>query len=97
MNHKVDKLEWFLSELSAHIEQIFIRIVSGGIFVQDGGQTCNYLLDPRCSEWCWKHAALGGSFESPVSVCDAEAVVKNCKLSTGSEAQGCKKAFCGEI
>lgn len=34
MNHKVDKLEWFLLELSSCIGQIFIRIVSKGIFVQ---------------------------------------------------------------
>lgn len=34
MHHKVDKLEWLLSELSSCIGQIFIRIVSKGIFVQ---------------------------------------------------------------
>lgn len=42
MNHKVDKLEWFLSELSSCVEQIFIRIVSEGRFVQVGGQACPY-------------------------------------------------------
>lgn len=97
MNHKVDKLEWFLSELSARIEQIFIHIVSGGIFVQDGGQTCNYLLDPRCSKWCWQRTALGGSFESPVLVCDAEVKLKTANFPPGLRRTGAKKAFCGEI
>lgn len=35
MNHKVDKLEWFLLELSSGIGQILIHIVSKGIFVQE--------------------------------------------------------------
>lgn len=34
MNHGVDKLEWFLLELSSCIGQIFIHVVSKGIFVQ---------------------------------------------------------------
>lgn len=34
MNHQVDKLEWFLLGLPSGIGQIFIHVISKGVFVQ---------------------------------------------------------------
>lgn len=54
MNHRVEKLEWFLLELSSCIGQIFIHVVSKGICAIEGGQTCNYLLDLLWQKWLVK-------------------------------------------